>query len=420
MRFKKWAFQLTTTFLLAICFTSHITTRAWASDGHIPVEGISISPQTLSLKIGETAVISVCVYPSNATNKGVSWQSDDTSVATVSGNKIKAIGHGIATITAVTHDGGFTAGCRISVEPVCVTGITLNKTYAEANAGESFCLTAMVLPANATNKNVVWESSDSTVASVDSGRVVGKTPGQAVITATAVDGGFCASCAVEVKSVPVDSVVISRRSATLAVGEILQLEASVLPANATDKSVSWTSSSLGTASVLDGRVSGISPGYAVITAQAGTKTAECEITVIPAMASPALSPSPDDAFEVTPSPPHSAIPSIPPDTGTVSWFYKTAPSHTPFLNKKESGGEGNASTGEGCCFFAVYTPAMSLIAGQTAAVFAFPKTPGLVWSSSDEGVASVTDGVVTAHKPGVAVISVSFGDTGRRCVVTVT
>ena len=167
----------------------------------VPVESVSLDKTTLGLTEGETARLTATVEPSNATNKSVTWSSDNESVATVTNGVVTAVGAGTATITVTTVDQSKTATCEVTVTAatVPVTGVTLNKTSTSLYVGDTETLTATAEPSDATNKNVTWSSDDTSVATVDaSGLVTAVAPGTAVITVTTADGGKTATCTVTV------------------------------------------------------------------------------------------------------------------------------------------------------------------------------------------------------------------------------
>lgn len=173
-----------------------------ASQAVIPVTGVTLSENTLTLTVGGTGTLTATVSPGNATNRAVTWTSSDTAVATVSNGVVTAVSPGTATITVTTEDGNKTATCAVTVTAatVPVTGVTLNKTSTSLYVGDTETLTPTITPDNATNKNVTWSSDDTSVATVDaSGLVTAVARGTAVITATAADGsGANASCTVTV------------------------------------------------------------------------------------------------------------------------------------------------------------------------------------------------------------------------------
>ena len=172
---------------------------------NVPVTGVTLSQTELSLTEGNTAQLTATVKPDDATNKNVTWSSDDTSVATVDATgKVTAVSAGTATITVTTVDQSKTATCEVTVTaaPVPVSGVSLNKDSTSLTVGDTETLTATVKPEDATNKAVTWTSSNSTVATVDqNGVVTAVARGTAVITAAAADGsGASASCTVTVSS----------------------------------------------------------------------------------------------------------------------------------------------------------------------------------------------------------------------------
>ena len=131
----------------------------------------------------------------------MTWESSNKSVATVDANGlVTAVSAGTATITVTTEDGNKTATCAVTVAAatVPVTGVTLNKTSTSLYVGDTETLTATVEPSDATNKNVTWNTSDTSVATVNNGVVTAVSAGTATITVTTADGGFTDTCTVTV------------------------------------------------------------------------------------------------------------------------------------------------------------------------------------------------------------------------------
>ncbi|MCL2682656.1 MAG: Ig-like domain-containing protein [Bacteroidales bacterium] len=160
----------------------------------------------------------------------------------------------------------------------------LSQTSATLEIGTILTLTATVLPDNATNKTIIWSSSNPAVASVfyNGGTVFGLTEGTTSIIATTQDGNKTATCVVTVISIPVDSVELDWNAATMQPGDTLILTATVYPNNATNKNVTWTSSDITVATVNNGTIITIADGFVVITAvtQDGDKTATCSLTIV--------------------------------------------------------------------------------------------------------------------------------------------
>ena len=177
-------------------------------------------------------------------------------------------------------------GCKKNVEPepqkVAVTGVSLKPNTLSLKVGEAETLSAVVIPANADNKTVSWSTSDPSVATMANGLVTAVKEGSATITVTTIDGGKTATCAVTVSTdiVPVTGITIDQgATAEVEEGKTITLTATVQPDNATDKTVTWASAHESVATVVDGVVTGIAPGQAIISAKAGDKTATCTVTV---------------------------------------------------------------------------------------------------------------------------------------------
>ena len=253
-----------------------------------PVESVSLDKTSLELTEGDKATLTATVLPENASNKNVSWTSSDEKVATVSANgEVRAIAPGKATITVTTEDGAKTAKCEVTVNKRIypVESVSLDKTSLELTEGDKATLTATVLPENASNKNVSWASNDEKVATVSAaGEVTAVAPGKAAITVTTEDGAKTTKCEVTVSKriYPVESVSLDKTSLELTEGDKATLTATVLPDNATNKNVSWSSSDEKVATVsTTGEVTAVAPGKAAITVttEDGAKTAKCEVTV---------------------------------------------------------------------------------------------------------------------------------------------
>jgi len=149
--------------------------------------------------------------------------------------------------------------------------------------GESFIVDAVVSPADASNRNIIWGSDNPSVAAVNQHGVVnGVSVGQAVITATTEEGGFSATCTVNVY-IPVSGISITDGPVLLPLGESTTLTAEISPADATDKTVIWSSSASSIASVdSNGTITGHDVGSALITARTvcGNFTDTCLVNIV--------------------------------------------------------------------------------------------------------------------------------------------
>ncbi|MDE6279211.1 MAG: C10 family peptidase, partial [Paramuribaculum sp.] len=244
---------------------------------------------------GETATLDVTITPAQNTNPNFTVTTTESAVATAKLENgqlvIEGVDNGKATITITSAQPGFKA-TKINVtvsdesDDVPAESITLDKETLELTVGETAALTATVLPDNATDKTVTWASNDESIATVDAeGEVTAIAIGEAVITATC--GEVTAECKVTVNPVAVaaESIKLDKETLELKVGETAALTATVLPDNATDKTVTWASSNPDVATVnADGVITAVAVGEAVITATCGEATAECKVTVNPVKA----------------------------------------------------------------------------------------------------------------------------------------
>jgi hypothetical protein len=169
---------------------------------------------------------------------------------------------------------------------VKVSGVSLSKQALSLTVGDSDNLTAVVVPADAANKNVAWSSDDNSIATVDgTGKVSARKAGKAVITVTTADGGKTANCTVTVTpaTVAVTDVTLDEKAVTISAEDKKTLTATVIPATATNKKITWSSSdpSVATVGQLSGTITGVKAGKAVITCTTddAAKTAVCTVTV---------------------------------------------------------------------------------------------------------------------------------------------
>ncbi|MGI6695117.1 MAG: Ig-like domain-containing protein [Christensenellales bacterium] len=268
----------------AIFGTATVTVK----EAVVAVTEVTVTPATLTLTAGgATETLTATVLPAEATNKDVTWASNNEAVATVANGVVTPIAAGQAIITVKTVDGNYQATCTVNVNAatVAVTGVTVApETLTLTAGGATGTLTATVLPADATNKNVTWASSNEAIATVADGVVTPIAAGQAIITVKTVDGGKTATCTVTVSAtaVPVTGVKLNKNATALVVGGMETLYATVEPATATNRNVTWSSDKPAIATVDNGgKVTAVGVGQATITVKTddGNKTAACQVTV---------------------------------------------------------------------------------------------------------------------------------------------
>lgn len=252
----------------------------------VKVESVSVdkTEYTFNTIIGNTLTLKATVLPADATDKSVEWSSDKEDVAAVDANgRVTAKGNGKATITVTTKDQGKSATCVITVAQ-WVTGISLDKTSITLNEGQEQTLISTVNPSNAADKSLNWSSSNTSVATVNAeGKVTAVSKGTATIKAEAKDGsGKYASCSVTVKRI-VSSIQLNKTSIAIFNGKTEALIATVIPSDASNTAVTWTSSDTSVATVSSsGVVTGKARGTATITVSANDGNgaqATCEVEV---------------------------------------------------------------------------------------------------------------------------------------------
>lgn len=169
----------------------------------VKIDGISLSPASLNLYASNEQTLETTISPSNATNKNLTYKSDNTAIATVNSlGKIVAKGVGTATITATANDGtGISSSSTVNVLETQVSSISLNLSTQTLAIGSTSQLTATISPSTATNKTIAWSTTNSNCAVVDnSGLVTAVSAGNATIVATSNDGRKSAICVVTVNS----------------------------------------------------------------------------------------------------------------------------------------------------------------------------------------------------------------------------
>lgn len=279
--------------------------------GGVEVSSISLDHTTLDLTVGQTAQLTPTVLPESAAGVKVTWSSSNQDVAFVTndsaagadgsvggegtrGGMVVARSAGTATITASA--GGKTATCQVTVSggggggSSTLQSVSIDPASVTLSLNEEKSLSLVMVPADA-EVSIFWQSSDSSIAKVQmtsktTAKVQGVAAGQATLTVRA--GELTATCAVTVQSsgdaVHVTSVTLNKKTLELSVGEQFQLVATVLPENATEKGVVWSSNVQTSKLYIDGTgmVTGMSACEATVTVRCKDNAYiydECRITV---------------------------------------------------------------------------------------------------------------------------------------------
>lgn len=171
---------------------------------HVAVESVELNEHYLTLRVGEEAPLIAFVYPSDATDQSLDWESDDQDVAAFYFNGrdgffyVHANGAGSTIVRVKTYDGGYIAECQVEVLPREVSDVVLSERYITLNIGDEYQLTAKVFPPDA-NQNLVWSSNNTSVATVSDGKVTAIKAGKSTITVQSEDGKHGDICDVTVR-----------------------------------------------------------------------------------------------------------------------------------------------------------------------------------------------------------------------------
>ncbi len=168
-------------------------TQSLCSASNVDPTSISVSPSNASVNLGSNLNLNATVLPLGASS-GLTWSSLDPSIATVSNGVVTPVSVGVATIRATSTSNTSVYGSAtitVTNQSVPVTGVSISPSSLNLEVGSSASLTANVMPANATNKNVAWTSSHPSIASINhSGQVTALAAGSGTITATTSEGGL--------------------------------------------------------------------------------------------------------------------------------------------------------------------------------------------------------------------------------------
>lgn len=416
--------------------------------------GVELDITEADLKVGvDELQLTAIVEPSNSMDYDIAWTSSDEEVAVVSAEGlVTPVGPGEAQIT-VTVDRAHQAVCVVRVTQPA-EGVTLDYTELKLQRGTSQVLVATVTPATTNVKDLQWTSSNPDVAAVDAeGKVTAVALGTAEITVTTVDGGHTAVCQVTVIQ-QVTGVALDVETATLRIGEqTLQLNANVAPEDATEKSLVWSSSNTGVASVDEnGLVTPLAPGETDITVTTvdGGFTAVCKVTVVQPVLSITLN---ETTININPNMTFELVAQINPSNATNQELEWTSADETiavvdqdGVVRGVDAGVDGREtvitvtskdSGVSATCVVRVTKDVVGveldctykrMVAGKsfqlTATVIPTDATnKNVIWTSSDTAIATVdNNGKVTAVAGGTAVITVKTEQNGytATCVVKVT
>lgn len=256
-------------------------------------ESVEFTQTTVSIPIDGNGAVSLKVTPIDkladvevnvADEDVIDLDKTSNSVGYVFTMKARSLGS--TTIVAVL--GSSIAKCAVSVDPIAVTGISLNKTSIQLVVGATETLSAKVTPDNATSPSISWDSSDKEVATVDNGVVTAVSAGKATITAAS--SSFTAECVVEVKTIEAESLTLDFTSKELTETESFIVNATILPEGTSYKNVEWTVDNSDVLrlepfdaseddNIVSARVISLKAGDAKVTASINSIKAVCSVSV---------------------------------------------------------------------------------------------------------------------------------------------
>lgn len=314
---------------------------------------------THNMKINDTFNLYATLTVDNIPIELIQWKNQNLEIATIENGIVTALAPGSTLITG-TLPNGPSANCLITVAGIDVTSISISPKNLNLMVGETCDFIPSILPVEATDKSVIWTSSDTSVITVNEGHVVAVGMGVATVTATAHNGKK-SKCDITVSGIEVTSVSIGAERLDLTAGDSHTFSVTVLPDNASDKSLAWNTSNPSVIVVDNGVATALAPGTAKIiaTSKSGI-SAECDITV------------------------------------------KECPATSIELNPNEI----SIKIGES---YELDTKILPSAASCNA----------VSWTSSEPNVATVSNGKIAALKNGTTIITAQTGNVSAECKVVV-
>ncbi len=235
----------------------------------LPIEEVTtieIDIKSNTLYVGESTLLKARILPEEAFDKNLKWTSTDQSVAIIDNEGVLTALKTGKTIIQATANNGVSKSIEITVKQH-VSSFELLTEAILLNPGENFKLQYIILPEDASNKTIIWESADSNICAVSrDGMITAINPGSTLVTGTTEDGNLRNECIVKVIQ-PVESIQLTKNEISLKVGENTQISANILPYNAYNKSIIWKSSDE-TIAIVDesGMITALKAGAVDITA----------------------------------------------------------------------------------------------------------------------------------------------------------
>lgn len=330
----------------------------------VNIKNVYFKEEKINLLRDDVVDLEYVIEPSNAVYDRINWKSSDSSIVFINDGNVRALNYGCSTITLTVDN--FTDNLEVCVnkEKVKVQKVSFDKTDDTMFVGENKKLSLKVTPNNATYDSVKWSSSDNNIASVSGGVIYAKRSGKVKITAD-VDGVKCSKeIVIKNKAIQVNGIKLNVSSFNMNKGDKYSLIASVSPSNANNKKIIWTSSNTNVVTVDNGVVVAKAKGTAKITAKTEDGGYSAVATVVVGQ--------------------------------KVESISLDATSGEIYLNKTNT------------------VTLKAVISPNNA------DNKDVVWSSSDNNIAVVDNGVVSAKRPGIVKITAQSVDGNKTASYTLT
>ena len=252
------------------------------------LKSIKITTRYSTIPVGVTKQLVVAFNPANASDKTVTWTSSNPNVATInSSGQLKAISPGSTIITATSRDGGYKDTAIIEIsgsgDNQEVKSISYPQSTYQVGINGTINLNPIITPSNATFKAVTFTSSNPSIASVDiNGVVRGIREGETIVTTMVNRNHLKADVKIIVKNIKATSLTLNNTNVSLSLGDTFTLRANVLPTNASNKTVTFTSSNQNIAKIDNNGIitaTGIGTTTIIVTPNGGGSSSTCLVTV---------------------------------------------------------------------------------------------------------------------------------------------
>ena len=262
-----------------------------ANNEIISLTSLSLNKNTLTLEVGKSEILNPNKVPANS-NEELIWTSSDNNIVKVENGKLTALKKGSVVITLENSSKTLKDTCKVTVieqvkkeevkQDIKIKSITLDKKSLSLKVGDSVKLNPTILPSNASNKELIWESSGKGVIKIENGVVTALKKGNAIVTVYSKDKSVKTTCNIivnEKDNIELQSIYLNKKSLSLKVDDVVTLQANVLPTRTTDKELIWSSNN-DVVKVENGVVTALKKGTSIITVSNKDKTIKATCTII--------------------------------------------------------------------------------------------------------------------------------------------